>query len=184
MYSTFNTDLLFWIVVDNLFLSTVKGVSEFNIILITMLGLLFSILLFPFTNLIIKKLPNRVDNIIGAVLNCVAITLFCFCNTLCGFIIAQTLYNMSSPFKQSAAIILKNNLKGLGKQSEFVKVCSYGRLGYSIITAAVALVSGWVFNVHPYLPIILCGACTIIALILATIYNQIYNTSVSVLHRI
>lgn len=38
IYHSFTSDLLFWIVIDNLFLTTVKGLEAFEIVLITMLG--------------------------------------------------------------------------------------------------------------------------------------------------
>lgn len=171
-YATFNSDLLFWIVVDSLFLTTVKGMSEFNVLLITMLGMLFSILLYPLNNLVIKKISNKWSNIIGSVCYLLAIILFTVCNHLIGFIIAQTIYGCASPFKQAATIILKNNLQAQGKEDEFVKWKSYGRLGYSIITAIIAACSGVLFNVWAYLPMILsiCGA--VISLILSIIYSE------------
>lgn len=173
LYSTFNSDLLFWIVVDNLFLSTVKGMNDFNIILITMLGLLASIVLFPFVNLIIKKLNNQPSNIIGASCYFIAIVLFCFCNTIYGFVFAQAIYNIASQFKQTATVILKNNLKAQGKESDFVKISSYGWLGYSTATAVIAIISGVCFNTNPYLPILLSAIGALIAIILSVLFKDV-----------
>ena len=178
LYSTFNSDLLFWIVVDNLFLSTVKQMSDFNIILITMLGLFAAVMFFPLINIVIKKINNRLSNVIGAFCYLIAIILFCFCNTIYGFVIAQAIYNMSSQFKQSAIVILKNNLKAQGKEKDFVKISSYGWLGYSITTAVIAMLSGICFNTNPYLPIILSAIGAVVAVVLSLLFTDVKNEEI------
>ena len=171
-YCSFNSDLLFWIVIDALFLSTTKGMSEFNIILITMLGLAFSIVLFPLYNLIIKKLSNRTANIVGAVLYFLAIIMFMCFKTIYGFIFAQFLYQTASHFKQTNLTILKNNLKAEGREESFVKIKSFGKLGYSIITAVVAIVSGIFFNINPYLPVLLSAGCSAIGIVFSVLFKD------------
>ncbi len=172
LYHTFAIDLLFWIVVNNLFLTSVKGMTSFDIILITLLGLAFSIVLYPLINLINKKLSNHVSIIIGACCLIVSILLFTFCRTIYGFVIAETLHLVSSLFRQSATVMLKNNLHLQGKDEQFVKWKSLGQLGYSIITMVIAIVAGIFFNINPYLPMYLCLAFTIVGLIFAILYNE------------
>ncbi len=131
IHQTFSSGLLFWIVIDNLFLTTVKGFEAFQIILITMLGIAFSLLFYPLTNYIIKKTNNKTSIILGSLCYCVAITLFMVCNTIYGFIIGQTVYNLSSPFRTVSSVMLKNNLKEQNRQEDFVKWQSYSKLGYA-----------------------------------------------------
>lgn len=172
IYQSFTSDLLFWIVIDNLFLTTVKGFEVFEIVLITMLGIAFSILLYPLTNYIVKKTSNKTSIILGSLCYCIAIVLFMACNTIYGFIIGQVIYNLSSPFRMVANVMLKNNLKEQDKQDDFVKWQSYGKLGYAIITLIISLFAGVLFNVYAYLPMILSLICAIIGLCLAILYRD------------
>ena len=172
IYQSFTSDLLFWIVIDNLFLSTVKGFSAFEIVLITLGGLLMSLILYPLTNLIVKKSSNKTSIILGSISYVIAITMFMFSNNIFSFFIAQTFYNVSTPFKMVSCMMLKNNLEEKNKKEEFIKWQSYGKLGYAIITLIVALFAGPLFNINPYLPVVLSLACAIIGLILSFIYSD------------
>lgn len=172
IFHTFTADLLFWIVIDNLFLSTVKGFSAFQIVLVTLLGLAFSLLLYPLTNYIVKKTSNKTSIVLAALCHVIAISLFMVCNNIIGFIIGQTFYSLSSPFKTVSSVMLKNNLKEQGKIEDFVKWKSYGKLGYATITLIVSMVAGVLFNIHAYLPLILSLGFAIIGLVFSFIYSD------------
>lgn len=171
-YRSFTSDLLFWIVIDNLFLTTVKGFSAFEIVLISMLGIAGSLLLYPITNLIVKKTRNKTSIIIGALCYCVAIIMFMICKTIYGFIIGQIIYSLSSPFGRVAIVMLKNNLMEKDKEKDFVKWQSYGKLGYAMITLIISLFAGILFNIFAYLPTILSLVCALIGLLFSIIYND------------
>lgn len=160
------------IVIDNLFLTTVKGLEAFEIVLITMLGIVFSLLFNPITNYIVKNTNNKTSIILGSLCYCIAITLFMICKTTYGFIIGQVVYNLASPFKIVANVMLKNNLKEQNKQDDFVKWQSYGKLGYAIITLIISLIAGVLFNVYSYLPMILSLVCAIVGLCLAIVFRK------------
>ena len=169
---TFNMDLVFWIIIDNLFMSKVKNFSASDIVLVTMVGLSISLMLYPISNFIIKRVRSRTSNIIASVCNCIAIIMFVFCRTIYGFIIAQTIYSLSSGFFKAVNVILKNNLNEDGKLDDFVKWQSRGHLGYSINTMIASLVSGFLFNINPYVPLAICLSYSIIGLILSLIYDD------------
>ena len=171
-YYSFTSDLLFWIVINNLFLTTVKGFSAFDIVLISMVGLGGSLLFYPLTNLIVKKTSNKTSIIIGSTCYCVAIILFMVSGSIYGFMIGEIIYHLSSPFRMVANVMLKNNLKEQGKQDDFVKWQSWGKLGYAIITLAISLFAGVLFNVWAYLPMILSLGCAAVGLILSCIYSD------------
>lgn len=173
LYQSFTSDLLFWIVIDNLYLTTVKGFEAFQVVLITMLGIVFSLILYPLTNIVVKKTNNKTSIILGSVCYIIAIILFVFCKSIYGFIIAQTFYNMSNPFRAVSSIMLKNNLKKLDCQDQFVKWQSYGKLGYSIITLIISLFAGVLFNVYAYLPLILAFVGAVVGLIFAILYKDV-----------
>ena len=172
LYYSFASDLLFWIVINNLFLTTVKGFSAFEIVLISMIGLGGSLLFYPLTNLIVKKTTNKTSIILSSTCYCIAIILFAISNNIFGFILGETIYHLSSPFRMVANIMLKNNLQEQGKENDFVKWQSWGKLGYATITLIVALFAGVLFNVWEYLPMILSFACAFLGLVLSCLYTD------------
>lgn len=172
LHQTFASDLLFWIVIDNLFLSTVKGLSAFNIVLITMLGFVFTLVFYPLISYVVKKISSQSSIILGSALLCLAIILFMIGNNLILFILAQGLYSVSSPFRAVSSSMLKNNLEEKGKEGEYIKWQGYGKLGYSIITLVISLIAGPLFNVWAYLPCVLCLVGAIVSLILSCIYTE------------
>ncbi len=171
-YNTFSSDLLFWIVINNLFLTTTKGMSEFNIILITLLGLAFSLILYPLVSLIMKKISNHASIIIGQAFFIVSILFFTFCNTIYSFVVAQIIYSIAISFKQASTLMLKNNLRSQGKEDSFVKWKSFAKLGYATITTIIAAVAGIFFNINAFLPMYLSIACAVIGFIFAILYNE------------
>lgn len=173
IYRSFSADLLFWIVIDNLYLTTVKGLDTFQIVLIAMLGIGFSIILYPLTNFIVKKTSNKTSIILGAACYCVAILMFLFCRTIYGIAIGQIFYHLSSPFSAISNVILKNNLVSQGKEDEFTKWQSYGKLGYAVITLAISLCAGFLFNINAYLPLILSFVCAAFGLLMAILYKDV-----------
>jgi len=167
-----SSDLLFWLVVSSLFLTTVKGMSAFQVILIALIGAVFSLLLFPFINIFIRKAGNYRSCVTGASLLLASIILYTFCTTIYGFCVAAVLYEISFIFMSIRSVMLKNNLKEQGKSDEFVKWRSYSKLVYAVVTCVISLVTGYLFNFYTYLPQILSISCAVIGLILTILYKD------------
>lgn len=171
-YSTFSIDILFLFVVNNLFLINVKGISEFDTILITLLGLAFALVLYPLVSILLKRISNHASIIICSCGLIISMILYTFCTTLYGFIIAEILYCTCKYFKLPVSTMLKKNLLEQGKSDEFVKWKSLGMLGYSIVTAIAASVSGIFFNISPYLPMFLGLAFSVLGLVFSILYKE------------
>lgn len=167
-----SSDLLFWIVVSSLFLTTVKGMTSFQVILIALVGAGFSLLLYPLISFFIRKVGNYWSCVTGASLLLTSIILYTFCNTIYAFCVAAVLYEISFIFMSIRSVMLKNNLKEQGKSEEFVKWRSYSKLVYAVVTCVISLVTGYLFNYYTYLPQILSIACAVIGLILAILYKD------------
>ena len=172
LYQTFNMDLVFWIVISNLFLTTAKGFSAFQIVLITMLGIAFSLVLSPLTDWIAKKLNNKLLIVLGSVGFLVTAILFTFCSSLYVFIIAETIYYVAASFRQMSYVMLENNLKQKGQIDKFARWVNFGRLGYSTITLIISSVAGLLFNVSAYLPMYLSITFCVIGLAFSLLYTE------------
>ena len=172
LHQTFATDLLFWIVIGDLFLLNVKGLSEFDVVLVTTVGIAVALALYPLINLIVKKTSSKVSIILASICQVLATILFMNCTTIYGFIVAKALYTSASPFRAVSNVMLKNNLAEKGNEGSFVKWQSYGRLGYAFITLAISLVAGWTLNVYSYLPMLLTLGLAVLGLVFAIIYKD------------
>lgn len=166
------SDLLFWIVISSLFLTTVKGMSSFQVILISLVGAGFSLLLYPLISIFIRKAGNYWSCVTGSALLVISIVLYTFCNTIYGFCCGSVLYEISFIFMSIRSVMLKNNLKEQGKSEEFVKWRSYSKLVYAVVTCVISLVTGYLFNVYTYLPQILSIVCATVGLVLTILYRD------------
>lgn len=172
----FNADLLFWIVINNLFLSTVKDLTDAQIVLISLLANIGALVLYPLANFIISKISNRLSCVIGSIMLLSSSLMYTFGTSIYLFGFAGLLLQLSAVFASVSQIILKNNLRAEGKEENYVKVRSLGKLMYAIITCAIAVFCGNLFNINPYIPMYCCIACTVIGLILSIIYKENVNT--------
>ncbi len=170
--TTLSTDLLFWIVISDLFLTTTKGMTTFQVLLIGLVGGFGCLILYPLFNLIIRKMGCYWSSIIGSAMFVMALTIFMCANTLWGFFAASLFYNSAIVFVGVRSVLLKNNLKAQGKDEHFVKIQSWALLGYSIITCVISATAGYTFNVNPYLPVLLGLILSIIGFVLSFFYKD------------
>ena len=166
-------DLVFWIVVENLFLTTVKNFTAFDIVLSLMAGMAGSLLFYPLINLIARKTPRRFSLIARPVMRTIAMVMFTLCNTIYGVIVANIIYISAGTFGTVHNVMLKNNLKAQNREKEYLKWQSYGQLGYSILTLIVSFTSGFLFNVSPYLPMILGIVVIVFGLVTSILYKDV-----------
>jgi predicted PurR-regulated permease PerM len=103
-------DLVFWIVIQNLFLSTVKDFSAFDIVLCTLVGIAISLIFYPLVNMIARKTPRRFSLIARAAMYLIAMVMFTFCGTIYGITAAEVIYIVGSMLGTVQNVMLKNNL--------------------------------------------------------------------------
>lgn len=169
---TFSVDLLFWIVIDNLFLSTVKGLTDAQIVAISLISSFISLLIFPLVNYIISRLKNRASIMISSILLFFASLTFTLGNSVYWFAFASVMYSIAGIFGAVRQVMLKNNLNAVGEDGEYVKIRSFAKLLYAVITCVIAIFCGALFNVNPYIPMICCLTCALIGLIFAILYKE------------
>ena len=168
----FTMDLVFWIVIQNIFLTTVKNFSAFEIVLCTMIGMAIALAFYPLVNIVARKTPRRFSLIARAAMYLIAMIMFTFCNTVYGIATAQIIYIIGAMLGTVQNVMLKNNLKAQNREGEYVKWQSYGQLSYSVLTLAISLVSGLLFNVNPYLPMILGIVLSVFGLVTSILYKD------------
>lgn len=150
------SDLIFWIAINTLFLTTVKhmSASEINSIeaISTIIGIFFQFILIK----IVRKIGNLKSVRLGTVLLFFSALLNTISTKYIGFLFAELCYVIGFVFKGMDNVILIKNLKYLNRSDDYIKYQTRGSTIYSLATLMISLVSGFMFNINPYIPMIIC----------------------------
>lgn len=151
-----SSDLIFFIAINTLFLTEVKGLTASNINFINTIGKLVALFFYFFSYKIIKIIGNLSSIKLGTLLILISTLLFTFSTNLLFFALAEILYEVSFVFKSMDTVVLNNNLIYENKENDFVKIKSRAATIYSITTLIASLFAGILFNINPYIPMIIC----------------------------
>jgi len=157
-FQGFSNDLMFYIAINTLFLTTVKNLTASQISFLTTISCLCYILLQkPFLE-ITKKISNIKSVRIGTIILLLGSIIITFGKSYYILMLGQVLYTISLLFKIMDNVILKNNLEYLDKNDEYIKYKNKSSIIYSSVTMIIALFAGKLFNINYYLPMYLCIA--------------------------
>lgn len=167
LYIGLSSDLLFYIAINTIFLTSVKGLTNQQMSLLsTVSPLMYLILQYPILKLI-NKIGNTLSIRIGCFCSLLTVTICTFANNFIVIAISELFYQLSAMFKTMGSVILKNNLKYENKEKEFTNVQSTGLSYYSIITAVIALFAGNLYEINKYLPMYLAILSALFTFILS-----------------
>lgn len=167
IYYGLSSDLVFWIAINTLFLSTVKNLSAFQINSLTTISTILSIVLYFFASKIINKIGNITSVRLANLLLLLSSLLLTFSKSYFFLLLGQILYEFAFVFKAIDSVILIKNLKYLKKEEKYLEIKNKGTTIYSLITMIISLISGFLFNINPYLPMFICVFICTINLILS-----------------
>lgn len=183
MYPIFyglSSDLIFFIAINTLFLTTVKGLSASVINQIeaisTIIGILFQFIIIK----IVRKIGNLNSVKLGVTLLFFSILLNTFSTKYFGFLLAEICYVIGFVFKNMDNVILIKNLKYLNRSNEYIKFQTKGSFIYSLITLLISIVSGFLFNINPYVPMGICIFFSFINIILANLIYEVPSNDTNV----
>ena len=170
-------DLMFFIAINTLFFTVVKGLTAAQITFLNTITTLSYILIHRTALKIMQKIKNVTSIRIGTIMLLCSSILITFGNNYLTIIIGHILYGPAFIFKKMDNIVLENNLRYLNKQDNYVKKLSESKIIYSIITTVIALVAGRMFAINHYLPMYLCiGICAFNFLLSFCIFDVNENT--------
>lgn len=169
-------DLIFWIAINTLFLTTVKHLSASQINSIEAISTVVGI----FFQLILVKIVRRIGNLnsvkLGVVLLFLSVLLNIVSKNYIGFLLAEIFYVIGFVFKHMDNVILIKDLKYLNRSDEYINYQTKGSTIYSLITLLISAISSFMFNINPYIPVIICLIVCFINIILT---NFIYEVPVN-----
>ena len=151
-----SSDLIFFVAINTLFLTEIKGLTSAEVNLITTIGVLVALFFYLTSHKIIKRIGNLLSVRLGTLLILVAALLFTFSKSIILFAIAEILYEVSFVFKAVDTVVLNNNLVYENKEEDFIKIKSKATTIYSIATLIASLFAGFLFNLNPYIPMFIC----------------------------
>lgn len=167
------SDLIFWIAINTLFLTTVKHLSAAQINSIGAIGTIFGI----FFQLILVKIVRRIGNLNSVKLGVVLLFLSTLFNTISSnyivFLVAELCYVVGFVFKSMDNVILIKNLRFLNRSCEYINYQTKGSAIYSLVTLLISMISGFIFNINPYVPMIICLIVCLINIILTLFIYEV-----------
>lgn len=183
-YNGLSSDLLFWIVIDTLFLTVVKGFTAAQIVSLAPISMAICIVLQVPILKVIKVIGNTNSVRLGSFLLLMSSILLTFGNNYLITIAGKTFFEIATVFINIANVILKNNLQIQDKSDDYIKIRTKGNTVYAVVTMIISFVASSMFNINNYLPMIFCILFCLISFILSfdiidfSKYNKTKETKV------
>lgn len=175
IYKMLSYDYLFFYAIRFLFLTQTKQIVPSDVILATSLYAIFRAILQVPAVIIIDKMGRRNSLMVGNVSNCIFLVLILFCSNLQGLILAQLFSAIAFAIKGVAEQGLLNaSIPESDRKSKmFAQIDGAGLSYYYYVNAATALVSGFLFTINGYIPIVLSLLFSIVAVVLTTKFEKL-----------
>lgn len=151
-FYAFSADLIFFVPIDTLFLTLVKGLNASQISAITMIGLIVCILAQKITVKITNKIGNANSIKLGTFMLFLASLILTFGKSFISMIIYRAINQLAFMFWNMVSILLRDDLIYLDRKDEYYAIRNKAKIMYGIMTMVTALISGYLFNVNKYLP--------------------------------
>lgn len=164
---------MFYIAIDSLFLTLVKGLSPAQIAFLPTIATLVCIFIQVPLLKMVEKLGNTKSTRFGTFLLLVSAIFITFGRSYTIILLGKIINEIAWVFKNMEAIILKNNLIVEGTEEDFIKERNKATTMYSILTAIIAFVAGTLFNYNNYLPMYLCITTCIICFIISFLIKDV-----------
>ena len=174
-YIMLGYNLLFFFGINIIFLSETKGFSDSQILLSNTILAIFSIFLQVPVTLIISKIGNKNSAIIGNLMNVLWGILMIFVNSFEILVLIQLIRAFAISIKYiSESNIISHSIPETSKKNLlYSNITKKGYQRYYIFLAITTSMSGFLYEINPYIPIIMCIICSIGATIIAFNFTDI-----------
>lgn len=175
LHKALSADFLFYYAVKFLFLNEVKGLTTAEILIGTAVyGLCLALFQIPST-LVLDRQGDKKGIIMGDLLIAIGSIVFIFSNNLLIYLISRVLVAFGVAMKDlGESAVLNKSIPSTEKKNKiFAAIDGKGLGGYYYISALTAGVSGFLYTINPYIPMILCSLVTFIAFRVAFLFEEI-----------
>lgn len=173
-YKKLAWDYLFFYTINFLFLTQIKHINAADVVLVNSFYYLFSAIMQMPATFIIEFLGRKNSIIFANVLNCIYMVIIIFSKNLFNLVIAELLSSLAFAIKLSAEISLLNESipPTRNKSKIFARINEKGISNYYRINGISTVLAGFLYEINPYIPIILSLVTLIIVTILSTLFIE------------
>lgn len=175
LYRAVSLDLIFYYAIEFLFLTQVKNISGADVVLSTAFYAIFMMILQIPASIMVDKVGTRRCTILANIFNVLFIILIIFCNNLKTLILAQFISGLCYSLKDiSDKALLRSSIPKTKRKGEiFAKLEGKGYKNYYLINSITAVLSGLLYILNPYIPIIGCLLFTILSVVISLGFKEI-----------
>ncbi len=177
IYQMIGLDFIFYYAIQVLFLTQVKGISDANIVLASSIYAFSSIIVQVPIALFVDKVGKRNALVIGNVLNVLCMIMVMICPNFICYVIEECINAIAFGIKNvTESSLLNSSIPECKSKSDiFTKIHSKGYSKYYYISAISTFVCGMLYDINPYIPIVLCIIFCILGTIISTRFFEIDN---------
>lgn len=152
-FSGLSGDLIFFIAIDTLFLTQVKGLNAAQISIIGFISCFFCVVLQKIILKIIEKIGNNASMKLGTILLLLSSVFLIIGKDVWILSIYKIFRDMAKMFMIMKNVILKDNLIYTNQEELFVPITTKAQSIYAVITTINAVAMSYLYKINNYLPI-------------------------------
>lgn len=177
-YKAISWDLLFYYAISFLFLTNTKGISAADVLFVDAFYPIFKFILQIPNTAIVNKLGNRLSLILGNIFVAASILLWILADGMTILILSQFLSALGFSLKSlTETNLLYDSIEKSDKRNDiFSKIDGKSSSSYYYIDAITSLITGFLFVINGYLPMLLCFGFCILSTLLSFSFKEVEKT--------
>ena len=178
LYKAISWDLLFYYAISFLFLTNTKGISAADVLFVDAFYPIFKFILQIPNTAIVNKLGNRLSLILGNIFVASSILLWILADGIPILIVSQFLSALGFSLKSlTETNLLYDSIEKSDKRNDiFSKIDGKSSSYYYYIDAITSLITGFLFVINGYIPMLLCFGLCILATLLSFSFKEVEKT--------
>lgn len=174
-YRVFSYDLLFYYAIIYLFLTIEKGISAAQVLQFDAFYILFRFLMQIPSTLLIQKIGKRKSIIIASVVIAIHSLIIMVATNFEQLLVSQLLCAFGFTIKATCETDMLYDAIPHGEKrgSTFAKIDGKANARHYYLEAVSSVISGFLFVVNPYLPMILCFIILVLTSVLSTKFEEL-----------
>lgn len=174
IYKGLGWDPLFYSAIIFLFLTEIKGIAPSKAMYAEAIYSLFLLLLQIPSSILIERIGSRKALVLGTIFATIQITMMIFANNFALLISAYFMSAFGNAIKDIARNTLLYDSTNMCKgKNSFGNINAKGSSLSYAIGAITSIFTGYLFVINPYIPIILSGLISLIAVIIAYRFEEV-----------
>lgn len=176
-YRVFSWDLLFYYAIIYLFLTIEKKITPAQVLQFDAFYILFKFITQIPSTLIIQKIGKRKSLILANFVLAIHVLIIMFATNFEMLVFSQVLCAFSFVIKATCETdMLYDSLKHEEKRGvKFAKIDGKSTSLYYYIDAISATISGFLFVINPYIPMVLCFAISLVTFFMSAKFEEIHE---------